>query len=245
MQSAVFGTNWRMARRLIKEQQRKWFAAGKSADDIFIMLKLNKRESNIFANPLLITWYNYVVVTNRHGANTEMASVLLKYYDDATLFKIFKTTEPHYQTMLYVVKLETAVRKLLNLKILRALECFKALDLHLEVDDLLNSPNLKDFLDYLKNLNEEMPGRPVTQIGIYTHFFGEQALARMLETAKKVEKTEKIATIYQTAQLKKWFHDGKTQKEVSEMFNLMTNTNPDAEIRRLYKSYCMLHYKKS
>ncbi|CAI5717679.1 hypothetical protein KXD40_006259 [Peronospora effusa] len=246
IQRAVFDTKWKMAVRLLIEQRRNWIAAGKSADDIFTMLELDKLGSDIFVNLELITWYNYVVVIKRKGASTEIASVLLKHYSDTTLSKMFKEAKPIIRLMEYTMKLETAVGKFLKAKTSLAHEHFKALDLNTKVDDLLTSPNLRTFLEYLKVLNRKMPGRPITQIEIFTYFFGDRALACMLEAAKKVKDTETIARLYQAAQFNQWLRDGKTRQEIWKMFKLekgTLTTNPDAEIWRGYNSYCQLHYK--
>ncbi|KUF99115.1 Glucan 1 [Phytophthora nicotianae] len=59
------------------EQFKYWLRGGKSADDIFTLLKLNKNGDKLFESPMLNTWVSYVVKLDEKNAD-ELIFVALK-----------------------------------------------------------------------------------------------------------------------------------------------------------------------
>ncbi|EGZ15124.1 hypothetical protein PHYSODRAFT_333395 [Phytophthora sojae] len=320
----------RMAARLSLQQRENWKAEGKTAEQDFTMMKLDKAGDDLFQTPQLNSWFKYVMYAEK-DANSAMMSVLVSRYGDDGLAKIFLNAQPRNRRMRWVsLKLETAMGnewvrmgytsedlfKLLKLdedvnKVLtnQALvtwidflgrynaknpeqkttliqtftkffgdeplarmlasaknvpstekmatrlqqaqfnqwlgvkstdDVFKLLKLNGNVDNLLTNPNLSTWISYALLFNSKNPGKGTTMIQTFTKFFGREDLAKMLEAAKKVPKTEKLAKQFQAAQFKQWFRDGVKPPEIWKMLNMEKATwmtNPDAQIWRLYNAF--------
>ncbi|ETK73882.1 hypothetical protein L915_19227 [Phytophthora nicotianae] len=78
----------RYSAQLLNAQYKYWLEEGKSADDIFDLLKLNKDGDNFFDNPMLHYWGSFVRKMDREKANMSMLAVMKKHYDDETLQKM-------------------------------------------------------------------------------------------------------------------------------------------------------------
>eukprot|EP00644_Phytophthora_capsici_P001549 jgi/Phyca11/129120/e_gw1.81.53.1 len=180
----------KLARRLRVEQIQGWKSKGKSADEVFTLLKLDKAGSDLFVSPQLNTWYNYVNVIEKDKAKAVMASVLLAHYGEVGLSKIFREANPRVRRMRFVrLWLETAVAQNNPKRALTPEEYFRVLKLDAGIDQLLTNPNLVTWITFLGQFNAKNPGKGTTMIKIFTKVYGDEPLATMLEAAKKVPKT--------------------------------------------------------
>ncbi|KAG1694407.1 hypothetical protein DVH05_021487 [Phytophthora capsici] len=193
----------KMGTTLSLQQREGWQAAGKTADDVFILLKLDKVGADLFTTPQLNSWYKYVSM--QADSKSLMASVLRNHYSDETLSKIFREAKPEIKRMRIIrVQLETAVAKSKPKQILSPEEYFKMLKLDDGVDKFLASSNLDTWIKYVARYNTKNPGQDVSTIKILTKFYGDEELAKVLGAGKKVATTEKVATELQSAQFKQW-----------------------------------------
>ncbi|KAL3663728.1 hypothetical protein V7S43_011143 [Phytophthora oleae] len=209
-------TERKMATTLSLQQRAGWQAAGKSADDVFVLLKLDKAGDDLFTTPQLNSWYKYVSM--QADSKSLMASVLRNHYSDEILSKIFHDAKPEIKRMRLIrVQLETAVAKSRPKKTLSPEKYFKMLKLDAGVDKLLVSPNLETWLQYVARYNTKNPGQDVSTIKILTKFYGDEELAKVLGAAKRMATTEKMATELQSAQLKQWL----THYSSDDVFKLL------------------------
>lgn len=200
------GGQSRMAAVLARQQRQAWKMAGKSAEDIFVLLKLEQAGDSLFVTPQLNTWYNYVTtLLKKDDANKVMASVLTAHYGDEALAKIFREANPRVRRMRFVrLWLENAVAQNRPKKTLSPDESFKLLKLDAGVDKLLSNPKLETWVGYVGKLDAKKPAQESTAVQTLTKFYDDVELAKVLEAAKKVPSTEKIAKELQSAQLTLW-----------------------------------------
>ncbi|KAG7384326.1 hypothetical protein PHYPSEUDO_002791 [Phytophthora pseudosyringae] len=197
-----------IAARLALQQRQGWQAAGKSADDIFVLLKLDKAGDDLFVTPQLNSWYNYVRMVKKGDARAAMAAVLKAHYGDEALAKIFREANPRVRRMRFVrMWLETAVAQSQPKTVPSPEKYFKALQLDAGVDKLLANPNLGKWVAYVGKFDAKNPGQEATTIKTLTKFYGDEELVKALEAAKKVPQTEKMATELQAAQFKQWLKE--------------------------------------
>ncbi|ETN03633.1 hypothetical protein PPTG_15608 [Phytophthora nicotianae INRA-310] len=224
---------WKMAAVLARQQRENWQAAGKSADDIFVLLKLEQAGDKLFVTPQLNTWYNYVTMLKKDDASATIASVLTAHYGDEAIAKIFREANPRVKRMRFVkVWLETAWAKNRPQKTLSPEEYFKVLKLDDGVDKLLANPKLETWLSYVGKFNAKHPGQETTVIQTLTKFYDDVDLVKALEAAKKVPQTENIATDLQTTLFSTWIRNKISPDNAFKMLKLNADvdtllTNPN------------------
>ncbi|KAL3663726.1 hypothetical protein V7S43_011141 [Phytophthora oleae] len=236
----------KLARRLRVEQIQGWKKGGKSADEVFTLLKLDKAGADLFVSPQLNTWYNYVNVVEKQKAEAVMTSVLFAHYGEAGLDKISREANPRVRRMRFVrLWLETAVARN-NPKRANGLtpdEYFRVLKLDAGIDQVLTSPHLVTWITFLGQFNARNPGKGTTMIETFTKVYGDEPLAMMLEAAKKVPKTKKVATQFQEGQFKKWIRDGKDPQKIQDILKKGKEADLHADILQAYEKFYKLHKK--
>ncbi|RAW25522.1 hypothetical protein PC110_g18063 [Phytophthora cactorum] len=76
-------------RPLVTVQLNYWHQGGKTAEDIFNLLKLSEVGDELFDSPMFRTWISYVTNLNDKNSDELMFSVIKKHYDDDILDKLF------------------------------------------------------------------------------------------------------------------------------------------------------------
>lgn len=120
---------------------------------------------------------------------------------------------------------------------------FKLLKLDDGVENLLTSPILGAWSSYLKRLNGGVD-EEAAMVKTFTKFYGNEALSKMLEAAKKVSTTETMATKLQTAQFKMWLKNRVKPMHIWSMLKMEKATwmaNPSAEVWRGYNAFYKLN----
>ncbi|GMF13608.1 unnamed protein product [Phytophthora lilii] len=89
----------RLASKLGEAQQAIWLKEGKTADDVFKLLKLNL-EGNVLASPLLETWSSYVMMKLKQRSHDTLFTVLKTQYnnDDEALAKMIALAKKDFST---------------------------------------------------------------------------------------------------------------------------------------------------
>nr|KAH7498941.1 RxLR effector protein PSR2 [Phytophthora ramorum] len=108
-----------------------------------------------------------------------------------------------------------------------------------EVDTLLANPKLDTWLKYLTIYNKKNPTEMKTMLGVFTKFYGNEAVARMLELGRRNPKTLKRASLLQDEQLVGWRMNGLSQDIVFQLLKLDKNldtffSNPNAVVWNYY-----------
>uniref|UniRef100_H3GEX7 RxLR effector PexRD54 WY domain-containing protein n=1 Tax=Phytophthora ramorum TaxID=164328 RepID=H3GEX7_PHYRM len=195
-----------LATRLENQQMQVWLANGKSSDDVFTLLKLDKAEENFFGNPLYKTWSSYMsVYNNKHpGEQTNLFKILTVHYNDRGLIRILEEAKksPH---------LESTASKLQTEKIQSHLaskespdEIFNLLGLGDAWDNVLGNPLFKIWLDYVKKFDQENPAKKTDWYFALHAAYGDGGVESMVYIGLQNPSTVKIAEKVQAGLLERW-----------------------------------------
>ncbi|KAE9007011.1 hypothetical protein PR003_g15134 [Phytophthora rubi] len=106
-----------VAPMLQKKQMTTWRDLGKSADDAFKLLNLNKNLDDVLTNPNLNAWTKYVDdFTVKNKVATPLIDTLRANYDDAALLKMFVAAKNNPQTSTMATNLQAALNNKLRLE---------------------------------------------------------------------------------------------------------------------------------
>lgn len=84
--------------------------------------------------------------------------------------------------------------------------------------NILANPKLDEWITYMKAFNKKFPKKQTSLVTTLTTHYADDDLARMIQAAKKVPGTAKIAKRLEIEQIYRWLEHQKTPKEV---FNLL------------------------
>ncbi|KAE8955734.1 hypothetical protein PR002_g31699 [Phytophthora rubi] len=119
-------------------------------------------------------------------------------------------------------------------------EVFQLLKLDKAGNSLLSSPKLESWLAYAKAFNLKSPQNEASMITTFRAAYGDAELAKIIQTAKGVPNTEKMAKELQVAQFNLWMREGMKPEDVySKVFKLSTNwqNDPAVPILRQYNRF--------
>ncbi|KAJ8574927.1 hypothetical protein ON010_g4283 [Phytophthora cinnamomi] len=154
-----------------------WLHKGKSIDDVFIRLQLAKAGDKLFDNPQFLTWLNYADdMTTRTGKEVSPIATLTAQHGDYALVKVLEAAKKVEATKGTATRLEVEQMQRW---------------LAVAGDDLLISPLLDPWSTYMQIANKENPAKKTTLFATLTAHYSDDALARMIEAAKKVKSKAK------------------------------------------------------
>lgn len=87
-------------------------------------------------------------------------------------------------------------------------------------DNLLTSPDFKDWAKYLDEFNTKYPDKKTTMFETFLHYYSDKCLSQMLIAAKKNPSTQETAAGLQTSLFNNWLRAKKTPADVSKLLNL-------------------------
>ncbi|EGZ15113.1 hypothetical protein PHYSODRAFT_286251 [Phytophthora sojae] len=221
-----------------------WKGLDTEPNNLFTILKLENKADDLFDSPAIDTWVKYLKVYNEKHPNkpVSMTEVVGSHYGG----------EKEFLTMLAKADdANSAGAKKLQNEVIKSwmddpshpMNIFtKKLGLDKAGDKVFSDPLLVTYVQYMKAFNKEYPHTETTLIQALSKSYGEK-LPTMLEAAKKVPSTEKLATNLQAAQFKQWIAEGKTPDAVfKKVLKLESTSSPDADIwRAYYKAYDAEH----
>ncbi|KAE8997707.1 hypothetical protein PF011_g15367 [Phytophthora fragariae] len=100
-------------------------------------------------------------------------------------------------------------------------EAFKHFQFDEGVGKLLSASNLKRWETYVGMLNNQNPEKQVSLIKNFTKAYGDEAVAKLLYTAKSKWWTKDVASEWQAALFKQWIHEKKNPDDVYRLLGLM------------------------
>nr|QMU24872.1 PaRXLR48 [Phytophthora agathidicida] len=206
-----------IATKLENAQVNRWIVGGWGPENIFKTLNLDKNVDDIFNSPQYATWTRYLkAYTTKHPTEkVDEAQIFISAYGEFKFVKLLSSADDAVSPVTQKFK-EEVIQKWLELTT-PPNDVFKQLKLDkVGIDDILSSPLLSTWVQYMNQFNEKIPRKKTTMIGIFTMHYGDEALAKMLEAAKKVPETKQLAKNLQTAQFNQWMADEKTPKAVLE-----------------------------
>ncbi|KAL4117418.1 hypothetical protein PRIC2_011409 [Phytophthora ramorum] len=206
------GTAYSIVRKLEEVQLKNWLSDGKTADDVFKLLQLNKDGDTVFASSVWSVWSSYLTKLDKENADELMFVVLKKHYGGEGVAKMVGVANKEASTKNIGRKLE---EELWRSQGKDGDDIFKLLKLDEEGQKFFESPVLSTWISYVTKLNKQNPGA-ISQLE--KRFGGDIELARMIGFAKQQATnagTEKVITQLQDLQFKHWLAAGMTPERVS------------------------------
>ncbi|EGZ15106.1 hypothetical protein PHYSODRAFT_286249 [Phytophthora sojae] len=99
-------------------------------------------------------------------------------------------------------------------------DVFKRLALNKAAGGLLSNPKLQQWIDYMKLANKQNPKKQTSLISTLTAHYGDDGLAKIIESAKLVPDTGTFAKRLQTEQMYRWMTQGEAPKDVFRLLRL-------------------------
>ncbi|KAH7464955.1 RxLR effector protein [Phytophthora ramorum] len=195
-----------VAAKLETQQRQVWLTSGKSSDDVFTLLKLDKAPDNFFDNPLYKTWGSYMnVYNNKHpGKQTNLFKTLTTKCKDKPLIKILEEAKKF-------PNLESTASKLQTEKIQSYLaskkspdEVFTLLGLGDAWDNVIGNPLFKTWLTYVKTFDQGNPAKKTDWYLALHGAYGDGGVESMVNKGLQNPSTVKIAEKVQAGLLKRW-----------------------------------------
>ncbi|KAG7376354.1 hypothetical protein PHYPSEUDO_013699 [Phytophthora pseudosyringae] len=214
--------------------------SGKTADQAFTLLQLDKAGENLFSHAEFKSWTKYMGTINKEHPSAAMAASLSARYGDEGLQKMLEAAKEVPRTQKIATKLQVAQLESWASTSKPANDVLTLLKLDGGVEKLLTNPNLNFLATYTTLFNKNHPGKETTMISTLTTYYGDKSVAKMLQAAKKVPSTEKMAKELQTAQFSQWLKEGAQPAQVLKMLKLNQQnlkTSPNGEIYSGYLAY--------
>ncbi|KAL4092827.1 hypothetical protein PRIC1_011818 [Phytophthora ramorum] len=226
--------------KLGEAQLKNWLSSGKTADDVFKLLQLNKDGDTILASSIWSVWSSYLTKLDKENADELMFVVLKKHYGDEGVAKIVTVANKGVSTKDVGRKLE---EELWRSQGKDGNDVFKLLKLDEEGQKFFESPALRTWISYVTRLNKFNKKSPDV-ISQLEKRFGDMELARMIGFAKQKASTEvskKVATQLQDLQFKQWLAARMTPRGLSDKMGLTGFDERNAKVVLNYFDFVTLH----
>ncbi|EGZ13463.1 hypothetical protein PHYSODRAFT_512287, partial [Phytophthora sojae] len=194
------------------------------------------------------TWTTYIDMLNKKypGNTVTMAGVISAKYGDEALAKMIEPAMHVPSQQRLAANLVLQQRNNWEAAVKSVDDVFTLLRLDKAGDDLFKTSQINrwyNYVSYLKRLNGGVD-EEAAMVKTFTKFYGNEALSKMLEAAKKVSTTETMATKLQTAQFKMWLKNRVKPMHIWSMLKMEKATwmaNPSAEVWRGYNAFYKLN----
>ncbi|ETM38177.1 hypothetical protein L914_15449, partial [Phytophthora nicotianae] len=197
------------------------------SDTAFTMLKLDQAGDDLFKSPQFLKWVHYVTVVAKKKTTTVMLSTLTAGYSDTALIQMLEATRKTPETEKIATRLQRRQVKIWMRSGKTADDIFMVLKLDKKIENLLTNPNLETYVTYMNLFNKYSPGRETTLVNTFVTFYGDEAVAKVIEAGKKVESTEEFAKDLQVALFSQWMWEGAQPKQIWKMLHLEKSTDPN------------------
>ncbi|KAE9002952.1 hypothetical protein PR003_g19094 [Phytophthora rubi] len=182
---------------------KTWVSDGKTADDIFKLLRLDKDGDKVFESLNFDMWVSYVTKLDKKNPDKLMLSVLKTRYNDDRLENMIIAAQKVPQTKTFAVRMQ---EQLWISQDKTANDIFKLLKLDQEGENLFNSGELSTWVSYVAKLNkfDERPDE-FAAISYLQERFGDMELAKMFPAAlERSGPNKNLISSLEALQFKKW-----------------------------------------
>ncbi|KAL3663754.1 hypothetical protein V7S43_011169 [Phytophthora oleae] len=235
-----------IASKLQTQQIDAWLDAGKSTDDVFKLLKLDKTGDKLFKNPQVLTWVSYVEKFNKKDPEQAVAifSKLAGTYDQVSLSAMLEAAKhvPSTKRIASYLQAQQNQHWLADGK--STDDIFKLLKLHVPDLNVLIDPRLDAWTSFMRAFNIANEGKEATLVATLTTHYTDRGLAQLLQEGTKFSSTKKIAEELQVAQFARWLQLGKTEDDVFTLLKLKLSTpttDPAAVVFYQYTKFYKAH----
>ncbi|KAE8997777.1 hypothetical protein PF011_g15330 [Phytophthora fragariae] len=191
---------------------KTWVSDGKTADDIFKLLRLDKDGDKVFESLNFDMWVSYVTKLDKKNPDKLMLSVLKTRYNDDRLQSMIITAQKVPQTKPFAARMQD---ELWISEGKTADDIFQLLKLNRE--NMFDSGELSTWVSYVTKLNK-LDDRPdeFAVISELQERFGNAELAMMISAALiRSDPNKNIIKSLQTLQFKRWLAEGITPKTLA------------------------------
>ncbi|OWZ10399.1 RxLR effector protein [Phytophthora megakarya] len=182
----------RVASQLEATQLQSWLNEGKSADDIFKLLRLDTQEADDMLNNLALgAWYSHATSLNENPSKLLLAK-LQTQYSDGKLASLIVAAREQPKAQIYVGIMAS---ELLSswMKADKSLDdVFKLLNLDkVQGDKLIHKPEWSLWESYASKVDEDNAYKPI--FSVLKKHFGDAGLENIIVKASEDKSTKEIA----------------------------------------------------
>ncbi|KAG6616796.1 Avirulence (Avh) protein [Phytophthora cinnamomi] len=211
-----------IATKMDAAQMNYWLNSGKSAGDVFTLLKLDKAEDNFFKNPLYETWTTYLQLFNKQNPEqkTDLFTTLREQYRSKPFLKILEQAKAYPSWEATATELQAKkIQEYLSRKVSPS-EVFYQLGLE-ESKNVFTNPLFNTWLTYLNTFNKQNPKkREFLYMTLERHL--NNNLGAMLREAMKTPSTQKIVRAMQDSRMTLWLRRESIPQSVFKWLGLQT-----------------------
>ncbi|POM71455.1 Secreted RxLR effector peptide protein [Phytophthora palmivora] len=214
-----------LAKRLQSEQMQHWLGKGKTPDDVFALLKLDKAGSELFAQPILARWVAYVDDFNNVNPDKKVTlfSTLASHYSDEVLTPMLIAAKKVPSTEKIAVEVQSVQTQLWLKAKKEPSEIFNYLQLNQEGYNIFSSPVFSAWVQYTDTYRKINYGTKLTTIDTLTKYYDDDVLTYMILEAFNSPSTVAMAKRLETEQLRNWYIQGKSPKDVFKALDLYSS----------------------
>jgi hypothetical protein len=201
----------RTGKRLQTEQLQRWLDGGRTPDEVFTLLKLDKVDASLFQSPSMNTWSKYLNAYNAKNPDekTSLIPVLVAHYGDKRALEMVrlvgkaKSLESSAATlqaelMQHWLALRTEPSQVLTL-----------LNLEKAGDDLLANPLFGTWTKYADDFRAKFPDEETSLMAALMRYYKEDDLATMAARSYGVPGAKKAAERVQAELFTSWMQARK------------------------------------
>ncbi|KAL3663735.1 hypothetical protein V7S43_011150 [Phytophthora oleae] len=229
----------------LKIDNMDWIKLKAKSDAAFKLLNLDQAGDKAFKSPQFKTWLSYMSSISEKYPESAIMSTLAARYSDKTLIKMLEATKKIEGMEGIATKMQGAQVKGWMRSGEIADDVFELLKLDKSIKNLLTNPKLDIWSGYLTLFNKySQPGKETTVVNTFVKYYGDEAVAKAIEAAKKISSTKEKATELQVALFTQWLMEGAKPHQIWKMLRMEKATwmkNPDANIWREYLAFYKLH----
>ncbi|OWY96194.1 RxLR effector protein [Phytophthora megakarya] len=215
-----------LATSLQAQQRQVWLSADESADAVFKLLRLDEAGTDLFKSPQFSTWISYVDAFNTKNPK-ETASIfatVTRTYDDAALSKMLEAASKVPKTEIIATNLKSQLQtKRIQAWVTSGTsvdDVFKVLKLDRTGTNLFKNSQITTWTSYVDAFNKNFPDEAISVVSKLSKSYDDATLSGMLEAAKAVPGTKKIASYLQGQQNQIWLAEGKTADDIFKLLKL-------------------------
>ncbi|OWZ06865.1 RxLR effector protein, partial [Phytophthora megakarya] len=205
--------------KLMRAQDSKWITEGKTADDVFKLLKLDETTDDFLKSPSLTRWTQYVKTVSKENPYEMLYLKLSKRYNEEELANLLVGAKNELSTKniardveVYQLKRWTNSRKTEN-------DVYKMLKLqNEEPTKLLQNPALNTWISYVKTLNDDPYDELLWKLA--KHYNDNEKLADFIFASKNVPSTNIIADKLEKQLPILWLDKRKSAEDVFTLLKL-------------------------
>ncbi|ETO66921.1 hypothetical protein F444_16015 [Phytophthora nicotianae P1976] len=199
-----------------------WANKEKSPDYVFRKLKLDKTGHQLFDNPDINVWAAYTNAVVKSNADDAMLTTLRARYSDDALAKMFEMGKKVAHSESVATKLQS--RQMENWMAAKKTpdDVFKILLLDKAGVGVLDNSALAGWTTYMRFFNSKQANRKnrVTLISTLTTHYKDRGVLDIIEAAKKVPSTARIAKLLEADQIQFWLKNERTPDELLTLLSL-------------------------